>query len=126
MQRRVSTTVLILLVSAVGGCAQPGSASAPRLAENGQYVCRSGADAAASVPDLRLTVQSSSQPGQLMVRVGEGGWQPLTQVAGESGPLYADAAYAWRFNGAAGVFSDVKNIQSYRCVAQDVTRRAAQ
>jgi hypothetical protein len=126
MRRRARTTVLILLVSAVGGCALPGVASAPRLAANGQYVCRSGSNAATPAPDLRLTVRSSNQPGRLMVRVREGGWQSLTQVTGESGPLYADAAYAWRFNGAAGVLSDIRNIQSYNCVAEDVTRWAAQ
>jgi hypothetical protein len=123
VQRRVSAVSLVLLISVVGGCAQV----TPRPAQlaNASYICRPNGDAAASRPDLRLTVQSTTPGGRLALRFDWGDWQSLSPVPDSSEQIYANALYAWRFDGAVGVLSDINNIQTYNCVGDNTTQRPA-
>ncbi|MEJ1976179.1 MAG: hypothetical protein WDN49_08815 [Acetobacteraceae bacterium] len=78
------------------------------MVEGGSYICRLSDNVATPGPEQRLAVRPDSERGQLLLRLGQGNWQALDPVAGSAGRVYANAAYAWRVNGAAGVLTDIR------------------
>ena len=120
MLRRPLTVPVALGVLLVAGCAQPVPTPPPVPAEPHAFVCRLNDAPARPGSELRVTVRADDQHAGLLLRIGgQSGWRALAAVPGAAGQVYGDTAYAWRADGAAGVLTDIRNIQTYNCTADD-------
>jgi hypothetical protein len=124
MRRRLPTIPLILLLPLLGGCAPldatPSAAGQAQagLAQGGFYDCRLMSQGVATPgPDVRLMLRPVDAQGQLPLRVGQDHWQSLDVAAGSNGRVFDNSIYAWRFDRAGGVLTDIRNIETYDCTS---------
>jgi len=122
MLRRLPMAPFALSVL-LAGCAHPAPPPPPAPPETGSYVCRPN-DGPGS--EQHLTVRPDDQRTGLLMKIGnQSNWRALAVVAGSSGLVYADTNYAWRANGASGVLTDIRNIQTYNCTADGAAAGSA-
>jgi hypothetical protein len=119
MPRHLSTALPLLGILLLAGCAQPAPPSLPPVpADPHFYVCRLSDAPNAAAAEQHIAVRPDDQRTGLLLRInGQSGWRALAVVAGSNGQVYADTSYAWRANGAAGVLTDIRSVQTYNCTA---------
>ena len=112
MSRLASTAPLGLGILLLAGCAQQAT-SQPIPAEPRTYVCKPTEGRGG---EQHVTVRADEAGTGVLLSIGtKGEGHTLATVTGSNGQVYADAAYAWRLDGAAGVLTDIKNIRTYNC-----------
>jgi membrane-bound inhibitor of C-type lysozyme len=127
MSRHIPQAPLAIAVL-LAGCSSSGAPAQPLVPIEPQaFACRLDGARPASGAEQRITVRADDQHTGLLLRAGSrSGWRALAAVAGSSGQVYADTAYAWRANGTAGVLTDIRNVQTYSCTAVATAAGAAE
>jgi hypothetical protein len=125
MPRCLSMALPVFGALLLAGCAQPAQQQQQAVpAETRSYVCRPSDATASAGAEQHITVRPDDQRTGLLLRVnGQSGWRALASVAGSGGQVYADTTYAWRATGAAGVLTDIRNVQTYTCTADGGTAK---
>jgi hypothetical protein len=113
---RAMSALLLVLAAAVGGCATSRlnllAADKPAPV---QYECRENPPWHGTQSKLIATVDAGAGASQLHLSMAGGQSNVLTPFGDKSGQLFANADYAWRFNGTHALLTDVSNIRTYSC-----------
>jgi hypothetical protein len=121
----------IVLVVVLAGCVQLDSNGGARAVSN--YRCAlsdttSGFEGGASSSShqvRRLTVRYDALGQHAVLRVAGGEVDTLHLVPGVKGRLYANSKYAWENNGHTKLFTDIAEVQVYRCTRVATERGVA-
>ena len=128
MSRLPAPALLALGILLLSGCAEtPSPPVLPATAiEAHGYACRRTDTRPTAKPEQHVTLRADDQHTGYQLQLGtQSDWRSLAMVTGSNGQVYADDAYAWRPDGTAGVLTDIKEVQTYNCVADDAARKPA-
>jgi hypothetical protein len=116
MRRHSLTAAIAMLMPLLYGCAKPAPGVVVTQAHDGSFACRLHANAATPGPELQLVVHPDHERGNLQIMLDHSDRQTLDPVAQSPRQVYADARYAWYFEGSGGVLTDIRNITTYDCI----------
>jgi len=121
MSQLPSAALLGIGILLIAGCAERSRPASTASAQS--YVCLLSDARSSAGSGRHITLRADERRARFLLRLGATGeWHPLTVIAGSDGLVYADAAYAWRPHGAAGVLTDIQAVQTYNCVGQKPAR----
>jgi len=123
MSQLPSAALLGIGILLISGCADRSQPERAASVSSQSYVCLLSDARLSAGSAQRITLRADERStGFLLLVGGKSEWHPLAVVAGSDGRVYADAAYAWRPDGGAGVLTDIQAVQTYHCVRKKAAR----